>query len=112
MPTTKRAVQTARRRRHITNSKRPITKVEDIAGLKALVNPLESPDTTSVEPDTDAGPHAKGANTKAGIIVGSVTDRFGQKVLSTAKANSSSEPRTTKPPPRGAPRRRGRPGAR
>jgi V8-like Glu-specific endopeptidase len=41
----------------------------EIKGLKAMVNPLEVPDTTWVTPDTEAGPHAKGANTKAGIIV-------------------------------------------
>jgi V8-like Glu-specific endopeptidase len=42
----------------------------EIAGLRAMTNPLESPDTTFVAPDTDAGPNSKGANTKAGIIAG------------------------------------------
>ena len=42
----------------------------EIKGLKAMTNPLESPDTTFVTPDTDGGSLAKGANTKAGIIAG------------------------------------------
>jgi hypothetical protein len=53
-----------------SKSERKLTASE-IAGLRAMVNPLESPDTTFVTPDTDAGSLAKGANTKAGIIAGS-----------------------------------------
>jgi len=47
----------------------------EIARLKAMTNPLESPDTTWVTPDTDAGSNQKGANTKAGIIAGEVGTR-------------------------------------
>jgi hypothetical protein len=53
-----------------SKSERRLSKSE-IAGLKAFVNPLESPDTSWVTPDEDAGPNAKGANTKGGIIAGS-----------------------------------------
>jgi V8-like Glu-specific endopeptidase len=53
-----------------SKSERRLSKSE-IAGLKAFVNPLEAPDTSFVTPDEDAGSLAKGANTKAGIIIGS-----------------------------------------
>lgn len=53
-----------------SKSERKLSK-QEIAGLKAFVNPLEAPDTTWVTPDEDDGRLAKGANTKAGIIAGS-----------------------------------------
>jgi V8-like Glu-specific endopeptidase len=49
----------------------PRLSQKEIAGLRAFVNPLEAPDTSWITLDEEAGPHVKGANTKAGIILGS-----------------------------------------
>jgi hypothetical protein len=49
----------------------------DVRSLKPVVNPLPSPDTSRVMPDTKAGPDLPGAMTKDGIIVGAAPRAFG-----------------------------------
>jgi len=68
------ARQGAARERDVAVS-RPASEVrllaEEIAQLRAVVNVLDPPDTSTVVPDTEAGPHAKGAKVRDVIIIDS-----------------------------------------
>ncbi|MGH8470508.1 MAG: trypsin-like serine peptidase [Gammaproteobacteria bacterium] len=56
--------------------KRSLSTAE-LLRLKALVNPLQEPDTSTVMPDTEAGPYFAGAMTKNGIVEDIESRAFG-----------------------------------
>lgn len=49
----------------------------ELLRLKPVVNPLQEPDTSTVTPDTEAGPHIGGAMTKNGIVEDIESRAFG-----------------------------------
>ena len=49
----------------------------EVLRLKPVVNPLEEPDTSTVTPDTEAGPYPAGAMTKKGIVEDLESRAFG-----------------------------------
>ena len=57
-------------------SARSSTEAE-VLSLEPVVNPLETPDTSTVVPDTEAGPDPAGAMTKSGIVSDVETKAFG-----------------------------------
>jgi V8-like Glu-specific endopeptidase len=57
-------------------SARSSTEAE-VLSLEPVVNPLETPDTSTVVPDTEAGPDPAGAMTKSGLVSDVETKAFG-----------------------------------
>lgn len=50
---------------------------KELLSLKPVVNPLQEPDTSTVMPDTEAGPNIAGAMTKNGIVEDIESKAFG-----------------------------------
>lgn len=58
------------------SSKRSLSTAE-LLRLKPVVNPMQEPDTSTVMPDTEAGPYSAGAMTKNGIVEDIESRAFG-----------------------------------
>ncbi|WP_232078282.1 trypsin-like serine protease [Burkholderia sp. THE68] len=60
-----------------TNPSEARTAAADVSNLKPVVNVLLPPDTSSIVPNTDAGPYTPGMKTQSGIVSNAQTRAFG-----------------------------------